>query len=167
MKFSLAIVALLVSLVALPGCGGDSHKDHDHKDHDHKDHDHKDHDHKDHSHKDDGKDHVHGTNEGEPTALGKADIAGFAAQVTLYGQVKAGGEVALDVILTGGSGEPAAVRAWVGTESAQGSRKAKLEKTKTAWHNHLEAPATLPEAAAIWVEIENDQGEKKAAKFAY
>lgn len=165
MKVAAMLVALCLALSGLAGCGGgDAHKDHDHKDHDHKDHDHKDHDHKDESAK---KDHVHGENEGKAHPLGKADLAGYSLDVTLFGEVKAGGEVALDVVLSGGTGDPAAVRAWVGVESAEGSRKAKLEKAKTAWHNHLDAPAKLPEGAAIWVEIEDAQGEKKATKFAW
>lgn len=164
LRFTLSV--LLLAFIALPGCGG---KDGDHKDHDHKDHDHKDESHKDHDHKDEGhKDHKHGENEAGPRkVLGKSDLLGYSVEVALYGEAKAGSEAALDVVLTGGTGEPQAVRAWIGVESGDGSIKAKLEKEGKGFHGHVETPKTLAAGSAVWVEIQDDKGEKKAAKFSW
>mgnify|MGYP006969362157 CR=1 FL=1 len=172
MKNLLETLALLVVGVALAGCGGGGdHKDHDHKDEaGHKDHDHKDEaGHKDHDHKDEAghKDHGHGKDghggHGERHELGKADIGGFSVAVATLGEIEAGHEGVLDVEVSGGA--PAAVRAWVGVESGQGSLKAKLDKEGDDYHGHVEVPATLPSGSAVWVEIEDAQGKRSTASF--
>ena len=65
-----------------------------------------------------------------------------------------------------GPASPKAVRFWIGTESAQGSAKAKASSgTGTRWHGHPQAPKTLPEGSQFWVEVEPPNGQAVRASF--
>lgn len=130
-----------------PGGDGHSHGGHSHDDHDHN-HDHGDHDH-DHGHDD----------HGPAVELEGATIGAFQVRATRSGDVKAGGELAVDIWATpSGEAKVAAVRAWVGNEDAAGSVKARLELEKDNHHGHVEVPDPLPEGSRLWIEIEDDKG---------
>lgn len=133
-----------------------------------------DHDHGaegDHGHE--GHDHAkeaasgHGHDDGPMIELGAATIGAFQVKVTRdAGAIKAGGEAAIDATVTGGTAKVAAVRFWIGTQDAKGSMKAKADiedpKEPSRWHTHVEVPSPLPEGSKVWIEIENDKGEKAA-----
>lgn len=149
----LALLAL-VAFTAVPvGCDQSST---DHTDHDHAGHDHADHDH---DHGDDAAmtdDHGHG-----PTVeLGSVEFGGFTVTASRDGDVKAGGELPVDVHIEG-DGPVDAVRAWVGTETAAGSIKGRLDPEGDGWHAHVMVPAVMPEDARLWIEIQS--GDERAA----
>lgn len=166
-------LASIYSLAMLPlaSCGGGeggsgtasstAGKADDH-DHDHGDHDHGDHDHADHDHASEG---MSGHSHGETTELGEQELGGYKIKASRDGDVKAGGDVPIDVWVTGGA-KIASVRFWIGTEDAKGSLKAKAELETDNWHVHAEVPEPLPADSKLWVEIEAEDGTKTIAGFA-
>lgn len=101
--------------------------------------------------------------DGPKTNLGKQELAGYTVAVTQIGVPKAGGDLSYEIVLTGGTGKPKAVRAWYGVESAEGSVKTKAVEKEKFWDADLELPAKLPDGAKCWVEIETADGKKRAA----
>ena len=96
--------------------------------------------------------------------IGEATVGSLKLVATMDAPVKPGGEGAFDVVITGG--KPKAVRFWVGTESAEGSVKAKAEEETTDnWHTHAEVPDPLPAGSKFWVEVEPPTGEKLTRSF--
>jgi hypothetical protein len=96
--------------------------------------------------------------------LGEKTVGALKLVATMDAPVKPGGEGAFDVVITGG--KPKAVRFWVGTETAEGSVKAKAdEETTDNWHTHAEVPAQLPPGSKFWVEVEPPAGETFKASF--
>lgn len=96
--------------------------------------------------------------------LGETTVGNLKLVATMDAPVKAGGEGAFDVVITGG--KPKAVRFWVGTEDAKGSVKAKAdEETPNNWHTHVEVPDPLPPGSKFWAEVEPPTGEKFNASF--
>lgn len=118
------------------------------------------HEHKDgdgHDHKDEGHSH------GPVTELGEQTAGAFKVTAKREGGVTAGKEATFNVTVSGGT--PAAVRVWVGVESAEGSTKTKADKEGDHFHAHADAPSPLPAGSKLWVEVENDKGEKSVASF--
>lgn len=57
----------------------------------------------------------------------------------------------------------AALRLWVGTEDGAGSMKTKAHPGhggSAGLHAHVEVPDPLPKGARLWVEVENERGER-------
>lgn len=106
-----------------------------------------------------------GHGHGPSTALGEQASGGFTIRASREGDVKAGGDVPIDVRVTGGTGKPAAVRFWIGTQDATGSVKAKAALEKDDWHTHVEIPNPLPADSKLYVELESDKGEKTVVSF--
>jgi hypothetical protein len=107
-------------------------------------------------------DHGHG-----PTVeLGSTAIGSFQAKASRDGGITAGEEAAVDLWVTASAGAKiGAVRAWIGTQDAKGSTKAKMELEKDNYHNHVEVPKPLPEGSKLWVELEDDKGVKALGSF--
>lgn len=128
----------------------------------------------DHAHapgeKDDGHDHADGDmhdDHGPTVELGSSAIGAFQVKASRDGGIKAGGESPVDLWLTPSAGaKVGAVRAWIGTQDAKGSIKAKMDLEKDNYHNHVEIPNPLPTGAMLWVEIEDDKGLKTTGSFA-
>ena len=96
--------------------------------------------------------------------LGEKTVGELKLVATMDAPVKPGGEGAFDVVITGG--KPKAVRFWVGTETAEGSVKAKAdEETTDNWHTHAEVPNPLPPGSKFWVEVEPPTGGTFKASF--
>jgi hypothetical protein len=104
-------------------------------------------------------DHGHGT----PKPLGSMTIGAHTFEVVQLGDVKAGEETFVDLKFAAGKPLPGTARAWIGVQSGEGSRKAKLGKDKdTTLHGHVDVPSPLPAGSALWIEIE--EGGKTEAK---
>lgn len=111
--------------------------------------------------------HGHG---GEVVELGTSIVGDLTVRASRdQGELRAGGDAAIDVSITTADGKPAsvtAVRFWIGTEDAKGSVKARAEiedpKDPSHWHTHAEIPNPLPAGAQLWVEIETAEGKKTA-----
>src|SRR5687768_5745468 len=96
--------------------------------------------------------------------LGEKTVGALKLVATTDAPVKPGGEGAFDVVITGG--KPKAVRFWVGTETAEGSVKAKAdEETTDNWHTHAEVPNPLPPGSKFWVEVEPPTGDTFKTSF--
>ena len=96
--------------------------------------------------------------------IGEKTVGDLKLVATMDAPVKPGDEGAFDVVITGG--KPKAVRFWVGTESGEGSVKAKAEEETTDnWHTHTEVPDPLPPGSKFWVEVEPPTGEKFTQSF--
>ena len=166
-----------LALSVLGGCGGGDKPpasaakagSHDH-DHDH-DHDHSHHhaggmghggdeSHMDDMGQKDDRDHGHG----ETTQMGEKQAGPYLVKVSRDGDVKAGGDVPVDVWVDGGA-KGKSVRFWFGAEDGKGSVKAKCEVEDGHWHTHGEVPDPLPEASKLWIEIEGDDGSRTVVGF--
>jgi len=162
----LTAVLALGAFAVLPGCGNaGSGDDHDHADHDHADHDHDHGDHAGHDH--DDHDHMMVADH-EMRMLGEQTVDGMTVKASRDDvEFTAGGEAPIDVWVDGGDGKGVgvtAVRFWIGTEDGRGSVKAKAAIEGDHWHTHAEIPATLPEGAKLWVEIERGD-ERSTTSF--
>ncbi len=106
--------------------------------------------------------------------LGAVAVDGLNLKATRdAGELKPGGDAAIDVWLTAADGSPVsvnAVRFWIGTADAKGSMKARAQiedsKEPDRWHTHAEVPDPLPAESRLWVEIESKDGRKSRASFA-
>jgi ABC-type Zn2+ transport system substrate-binding protein/surface adhesin len=129
----------------------------------HADHDHAPgakHDEHDHADGDKHDDH------GAVVELGSCTIGPFQVRASRDGGITAGGEAPVDLWVTPIAGvKVAAVRAWIGTQDAKGSIKAKMDPEKDSFHSHIEVPNPLPSGSKLWVEIEDDKGTKAAGSF--
>lgn len=146
------LAPVLVSSLLLAGCeGGDPHGDHDH---DHEGHDHADHD--GHDHGNEGDDEP-----GADTSLGEVEIAGSVLHVAVGAEPAPNVTLHLHLELKSGPA-PAAVRVWVGDESASGAVKGKATGSDGKYHADAVCPAELADDALLWIEVERDSGEREA-----
>jgi hypothetical protein len=102
------------------------------------------------------------------TLLGETTVRGLKLKALQAEPARPGGEGAFDLVITGypAGGKPKAVRFWVGTESGEGSLKAKAEEEKPDnWHTHAELPNPLPPGSKFWAEVEPATGEKFNVSF--
>ena len=123
------------------------------------------HDHSKHDHSKDEKKGEHA----DAVTLGETTAGGLKITAKQDEAIKAGGEGAFDLIVTGypAGQKPKAVRFWVGTESGEGSVKAKAdEEAPDNWHTHVEVPNPIPAGSKFWAEIEPASGEKVKVSFA-
>ena len=157
MNRPLAIIALFGLTFGLPACDQSSHDHGGAHSHDHgHGHDH-DHGH-DHSHgHDHDHDHAGHHDHGDKVDLGDFMVGQMLVKGSRRGDMMPGSELVVDITIDGEQTVDA-VRAWVGVKEGTGSVKAKLDLEGGTWHGHLEVPRTLPEDAALWVEIENEEG---------
>ena len=110
---------------------------------------------------------------GKVIPLGESVIASFDVMVTRdVGEIVAGKDAPIDVTVTPVAGSTitaVAVRFWIGTENAIGSVKAKSEIENPAepnrWHTHADVPNPIPAGSMLWVEIENENGERVLGSF--
>jgi len=112
---------------------------------------------------DDHAGHAHDEKSSKGRALGSKEIAGYTVKVMQESDVKAGGEGAFAIVLSGKNEKPKAIRAWVGVQSAEGSTKGKAVAEGDEWHAHVEVPDPIPAKSQFWVEIETAAGKVKAA----
>ena len=103
---------------------------------------------------DEHKDHI---------ALGEKTVGAFKVVAEMEGAIKPGGDGGFDLAITGG--EAKAVRVWVGTESAEGSVKARTDVDEGKAHIHVEIPNPLPPGSKFWIEIEPVTGEAVKTSF--
>lgn len=110
----------------------------------------------------------HGHDHGPVAALGEATVGAAKLTAKIGGVVKPGAEVHLELILAPAAPAPAAVRAWIGTENARGSVKAKAggDAAKGVYDAHIDVPAPLPADSKLWVAVEASDGTVLKASFA-
>ena len=97
--------------------------------------------------------------------LGTQTAGGLQLKATQDEPIKAGGEGAFHLLITGGA-KPKAVRFWVGVEGGEGSAKAKAEEEGADnWHTHVEVPNPLPPGSKFWAEVEPQSGQKFKVSF--
>lgn len=106
-----------------------------------------------------------GHSHGATTQLGEQVAGAFSVKASRDGDVKAGSDVPIDAWVTSATAKLAAVRFWIGSEDAKGSVKAKASLEKDNWHTHVDAPSPMPEGSKLWIEVENDKGEKVVTGF--
>lgn len=97
---------------------------------------------------------------GEKHDLGATKVGEFEVSAAYSGTLTPGKAVDVDLALKGERGKVAAIRAWIGTEDAKGSIKAKAAPEGEGYHAEVEAPEPMPAGAALWIEIETSQAQK-------
>lgn len=140
---------------------GQAHSSHDHAHGEHHDHDHAD----GHAHSQEGGHGGMAHSHGPTVELGEQSSGALKVKASRDGDVTPGGELPVDIWVTGGSARVSSVRFWVGIESAKGSVKAKAALETDNWHNHAEVPSPLPEGSKLWVSIELGDGTKSLVSF--
>lgn len=137
----------LASTLLLAGCeGSDTHGDHPHSHSEGGGH---------------GDDEQRGDGHGAEIDLGEVTIAGSVLHVAIGGEPEPGVTLHLHLELKDGP-TPAAVRVWVGDESATGSIKGKAVASHGKYHVDAACPAELSDDALLWIEVETDRGEREA-----
>ncbi len=140
--------------------------DHDHADHDHAHGDGHDHDHADgHTHSHEGGHGGMGHSHGPTVELGEQVAGALTIKAARDGDVTPGGELPVDIWISGGTVRVNSVRFWVGIESGKGSVKAKAALETDNWHNHAEVPSPLPEGSKLWVSVDLSDGTKSLLSF--
>ena len=91
------------------------------------------------------------------------NIGNYEVSIRQHGEISAGGEAHLDIVLSGPAKAPKALRLWVGVKSAKGSMKARAGKGHSPgeYHVEVEVPEKMPENSRLWVEIQDSGGRKK------
>jgi hypothetical protein len=122
------------------------------------------------AHSHDGKGgHSHGEMDdhghGPTTELGTQQAGAFTVKASRDGDVTPGGELPVDIWVTGGTAQVTSVRFWIGIESGKGSVKAKGALEADNWHNHAEVPSPMPEGSKLWISIESSDGTKALVSF--
>ena len=110
---------------------------------------------------------------GKVIPLGDSIVGSFDVMVTRdVGEIVAGKDAPIDVTVlpvAGSTIKAVAVRFWIGTENAVGSVKAKSEienpNEPNRWHTHADVPNPIPAGSMLWVEIENENGERVLGSF--
>jgi hypothetical protein len=116
-----------------------------------------------------GHDHDHAmaepsdVHEGEKHELGTQQAGVYTVKATQTGEIKPGVEVVFEIVVSGGTTKPTAVRAWVGSEDGQGSAKSKAEAGDKDYHAHIELPASIPANSKLWVELDTASGRQRAS----
>ncbi len=157
----LCLVAGLV--ISGPGCTSKSSPTPDGGSGDAHDHDH-DHDgDANHDHDPGGEGDGDGESHGEAHALGGAKIGSLSVEVTQFGEISSGAEVAFEITITAGT-DPASIRAWVGAMNGMGSTKGRADKEgEKSYHAHVECPMVIAADHSLWLEVENAAGTKERA----
>ena len=112
--------------------------------------------------------HKAGDDHANAVTLGETTANGLKFKAIQDEPIKAGGEGAFDLVITGypAGAKPKAVRFWVGTESGDGSVKAKAdEESPDNWHTHVEVPKPLPAGAKFWAQVEPASGAAFKVSF--
>ena len=170
MKHLLTLALLFATMALFAACGDDRH-DHDgsgtEAGHGHDDHDHDGggHDHDDHAHADEGHDDRDDHDHSDKIQMGERTLGAFKVRVARFGAIEADAEAVLDIDIEGEGVQT--VRGWVGLESGKGSRRSKIDGKDGAYHGHLEVPGNLAEGSKVWIEIEDAEGARHKASFAF
>jgi outer membrane murein-binding lipoprotein Lpp len=131
---------------AAPDVGDETQSPNDHEGHDH----------------DEGEHDAHAAER----ELGEVIISGTTFRVRMGGELEPTATLHLDIQVVEGP-EPAAIRVWIGDESAVGSLKGKASGGgEGAYHADAEAPAELSPDAALWIEVESVDGERSVGSVA-
>lgn len=94
---------------------------------------------------------------GEAHALGNMKAHGREFSIIQLGDITAGEEGAIEIKFASAAERIATTRAWVGTESGEGSMKAKLDLEGLATlHGHLEVPTPIPSNSQLWISFDID-----------
>ncbi|GIW74933.1 MAG: hypothetical protein KatS3mg103_1455 [Phycisphaerales bacterium] len=161
---TIAVLLALAVMLGLSACGNEHHApdpatdDHQHHAGDGHDHDH------DHQAGDDH-DHDHDHDHGPARPLGTVAVLGTTLEVVAQGQAQPGAVVHLDIRRADGP-EPAAVRVWIGDRSATGAIKRRAVGGSGAYHADVTTPDPLPEGSALWIEVQDAQGDRHAEPIA-
>lgn len=98
-------------------------------------------------------------------ATNSVTVAGITLEVTVRGALWPNAEFDIHLIQTGGS-RVTAIRLWVGDESGVGSVKTRVHSHGASYHATAQAPSTLPEECALWIEVQNASGERETTFIA-
>lgn len=146
------------------GEAGHHHVDGDDHGHDHDDHDH-DHDHE-------GEDGHKGEEDhhGESLKLGNMMLGKVDMEINQHGKMKKEAkELSFEISLTAKSEVPVAVRCWLGTEDAKGTRKEKAEYSvsKKNYHIHVAVPEGGLTEKNLWLEVQLEGGKRERKSIAF
>ena len=104
---------------------------------------------------------------GARAELGERAAFGRTFGVVQFGDVRAGAEAAFELEFASGRERITTARGWIGVASGKGSMKSLWELDgETHLHGHVEVPATIPDGAMLWIDLEVD-GATETVSIAY
>jgi hypothetical protein len=104
---------------------------------------------------------------GARAELGERAAFGRTFGVVQFGDVRAGDEAAFELEFASGKERITTARGWIGVASGKGSMKSLWElEGETHLHGHVEVPATIPDGAMLWIDLEVD-GATETVSIAY
>lgn len=119
--------------------------------------------------------HDHGTSDPDVGAeddhaldarsLGEIEIAGVTLDVSLAGELSPGGEAHVEIKRLAGPA-PAALRFWIGDESATGSVKVKADAHDDHFHGESTVPTGVGTDLDLWIELELSDGSRHRDRIA-
>jgi hypothetical protein len=93
--------------------------------------------------------------------LGSIDINGTILIVTMTGTVASDEGLSLELTHTDGP-KPTIMKAWVGTESGEGSNKdtghSHGDELPIIWHTYAECPTAMTDDMQLWIELTYEDG---------
>ena len=92
-------------------------------------------------------------------------LAGNTYSVTVKGSIAPNAVVDVSIVQTSRT-PAAAIRVWVGDESGVGSMKIRVHSHGARSHARPQAPSTLPENSAIWIEVQLADGTSETGSIA-
>ena len=95
---------------------------------------------------------------GVPEQVQTISIAGNTYRVTVKGLIAPNAVTDVSIVQTSRTPAAATIRVWVGDESGVGSMKIKVHSHGARSHARPQAPSTLPENSAIWIEVQLADG---------
>ena len=104
----------------------------------------------------------------EIVELGTVDINGTILVVTMTGSVTPGEGLSLELTHTDGP-KPTIMKAWVGTESGEGSKKdtghSHGEELPIIWHTYAECPTAMTDDMQLWLTLTYEDGSEGTGKL--
>ena len=87
--------------------------------------------------------------------LGTVALGDWQVQVKRGQKIEPGKEAEVDLQFAGDKALPGILRAWIGSEDAKGSRKAKADpEGARGMHVHAMVPMPLAEESQLWLEVD-------------
>ena len=99
--------------------------------------------------------------DGKVSVSRSLEIGETGLSVSASGSATPNAEINLEIHHESGP-VPEAIRLWFGPRSGEGSLKTRADGHDDHWHGHVECPGTITSQDALWIEVEDSEGNRVA-----